>query len=680
MTKNSSLHLIRTIGIALPLVCGALTVQGANVFTAIDGDFSDTANWSLGELPGDSDQATQGNSIIQAGNIANLTVGHTAANPVSFIVRDNIGDGPHSMLNMSADLLGLANFWVGLNDGHYGIVSQTAGTLGANSVVVGDGNGTAPAASVYDVSGGQVDSANTTVRWNSDLNVKAGTLNATGTIAVENGGRFNLSDGTVNTPWFIVRNSGGTVNHAGGTLDTDLITVNAGAYHQCGGLVDNAGPLSIEGGATYNLTGGTYDGTEAGANTLVQGAGTLAISGGLFSATGTGPTDVVRIDGVTVNISGGTFDLGGGQIYPIGGPTINVTGDAASIRMDRLNMGNSGLAGTFNLTLGAAGISPVRSFAWMSLIEATVNVDGSAYAGPVGEIDLFTAANLTSTPTVTPVVTGFVGYDAAVNVRTLMLAEVTDIQCVADSAGSLNGTYFDVTGGGGTHRFWYDVDGGGTAPADPGAGVHEIDLTAGATADAVAAATQAVIDAQGDFGAAVNADFVTVTDAAVGQRDDAVDSGATGFTFTIVTNGTILDQALYLLLTPNINDNDGDGLSNFDEVAVHGTDPGVDDSDGDGVNDGDEVTAGSDPLTDDSAIIALVLDSLNSLNAIAVGTLTPSGPDFLLTLSMEESADLETFSDLDLTAVNPVVDEVADTITFTIDGSAMKKFLRLEAE
>jgi subtilisin family serine protease len=47
---------------------------------------------------------------------------------------------------------------------------------------------------------------------------------------------------------------------------------------------------------------------------------------------------------------------------------------------------------------------------------------------------------------------------------------------------------------------------------------------------------------------------------------------------------------------PNDPDSDGDGLSDFDEVNVHGTDPNDPDSDGDGLSDFDEVNVhGTDP-------------------------------------------------------------------------------------
>jgi len=43
-------------------------------------------------------------------------------------------------------------------------------------------------------------------------------------------------------------------------------------------------------------------------------------------------------------------------------------------------------------------------------------------------------------------------------------------------------------------------------------------------------------------------------------------------------------------------DLDGDGITNDDEINIYGTDPNNPDTDGDGVNDGDEIANGSDPL------------------------------------------------------------------------------------
>ncbi len=49
-----------------------------------------------------------------------------------------------------------------------------------------------------------------------------------------------------------------------------------------------------------------------------------------------------------------------------------------------------------------------------------------------------------------------------------------------------------------------------------------------------------------------------------------------------------------------VGDTDGDGLSDYDEVVVHGTSPVLLDSDGDGISDGDEVALGTNPADADS--------------------------------------------------------------------------------
>jgi concanavalin A-like lectin/glucanase superfamily protein/thrombospondin type 3 repeat protein len=58
----------------------------------------------------------------------------------------------------------------------------------------------------------------------------------------------------------------------------------------------------------------------------------------------------------------------------------------------------------------------------------------------------------------------------------------------------------------------------------------------------------------------------------------------------------------YLLGTdPRDSDTDGDGVSDYDEVTVHGTSPLLTDTDGDGMSDSYEVANGLDPLVDDAA-------------------------------------------------------------------------------
>lgn len=121
-------------------------------------------------------------------------------------------------------------------------------------------------------------------------------------------------------------------------------------------------------------------------------------------------------------------------------------------------------------------------------------------------------------------------------------SEVTDVVCLADTAGSLNDTYFLLNGGldADNYYVWFNVDAGGTDPTISGRTGIAVAISAGDSASTVAAAAQAAIDAVGAFGASVSTDTVTVTNAVAGPATDASDDGATGFTFTVTTQGAQL--------------------------------------------------------------------------------------------------------------------------------------------
>lgn len=70
-------------------------------------------------------------------------------------------------------------------------------------------------------------------------------------------------------------------------------------------------------------------------------------------------------------------------------------------------------------------------------------------------------------------------------------------------------------------------------------------------------------------------------------------------------------------------DSDGDGLSDEDEINIHGTDPTLWDTDGDGIGDGEEIAAGTNPSTPDSAGSGNLdsdLDGLPDAEEAATGT------------------------------------------------------------
>ncbi|MGI6496844.1 MAG: RHS repeat-associated core domain-containing protein [Kiritimatiellia bacterium] len=72
--------------------------------------------------------------------------------------------------------------------------------------------------------------------------------------------------------------------------------------------------------------------------------------------------------------------------------------------------------------------------------------------------------------------------------------------------------------------------------------------------------------------------------------------GGTG----VLVHGLELHWRAFGMLDPDVADHDGDGLSTYDEVMVHGTDPRLPDTDLDGVLDGAEVAAGTSPLLRDT--------------------------------------------------------------------------------
>lgn len=117
-------------------------------------------------------------------------------------------------------------------------------------------------------------------------------------------------------------------------------------------------------------------------------------------------------------------------------------------------------------------------------------------------------------------------------------AEVTSITTVADSGGSLNNKVFFIYGASGVgYAVWLNVNSAGTDPSIPGFTSVAVALATGATANDVADAVAAALDALSDF-AAPNpaANVITCTHSAAGART-APDAGNSGFTISVTTTG-----------------------------------------------------------------------------------------------------------------------------------------------
>lgn len=116
-------------------------------------------------------------------------------------------------------------------------------------------------------------------------------------------------------------------------------------------------------------------------------------------------------------------------------------------------------------------------------------------------------------------------------------AEVTEISIA--SVASIGGKYFDISSANNAvrYRVWFDVNNGSSAPTLTGYTGVEVDLDATPTVAETTTALQTALENLAAFTAVESGgNTVTVTNAATGPADDAVD-GTTGFTITVTTQG-----------------------------------------------------------------------------------------------------------------------------------------------
>lgn len=116
------------------------------------------------------------------------------------------------------------------------------------------------------------------------------------------------------------------------------------------------------------------------------------------------------------------------------------------------------------------------------------------------------------------------------------------------------------------------------------------------------------------------------------------------------------------------NDDDEDGLSNFEELITYNTNPSVKDSSGDGLSDGDIVAIGLDPNYDYSSLVGLVDPQVESPRSIPTKIKIVNGNVVLsLEIQLERSNDLTTWTQ-----------EPAEEISFEIPITADQEFFRFK--
>lgn len=146
-------------------------------------------------------------------------------------------------------------------------------------------------------------------------------------------------------------------------------------------------------------------------------------------------------------------------------------------------------------------------------------------------------------------------------------------------------------------------------------------------------------------------------------------------------DGLTYGQEVYEYFTdPNNPDTDGDGLNDGDEVNIYFTDPLNADSDGDGIYDGIEVryaTYGFDPTVDSSDVLKAFQEAASELPGVLTeqqyGELKLGGVALTPNANNSYSVDFIIEETSDLTAPWNVV----DTVSYSLDASESKKFIRV---
>lgn len=96
---------------------------------------------------------------------------------------------------------------------------------------------------------------------------------------------------------------------------------------------------------------------------------------------------------------------------------------------------------------------------------------------------------------------------------------------------------------------------------------------------------------------------------------------------------------------PDTKDDDGDGLTNYDEIVLYGSDPQNADSSGDGIADGTAVEAGLDPTQSYDAIVNDIQNKMVDLRAGSKRITPGDNGKLRIELQLERSRDLQSWTD-----------------------------------
>lgn len=402
-------------------------------------------------------------------------------------------------------------------------------------------------------------------------------------------------------------------------------------------------PVIIPGGPTTFCTGGsvvltsssptgnTWSTTQTTQSITVSTSGTytVSVSNGTCSSTSAGVTVTVTPLPATPTITPGgptTFCSGGSVVLTSSAPTGNTWSTSETTQSITVSA-----SGTYTVSVGSgsciatsapvsvtvnptpvATITPGGPTSFCAGGSVTLTASpGTSYLWSNGETTQSIIASVSGSYTVTVTTSGCSAVSAATTVTISTIPSPPTVTpsgpttfCWGDSVtltSSPGGAY--LWSNGETTQSITVLSSGSYTVTITTSGCSASSASTAVIVNPTPATPTIIVNGPNNFCAGDSVQLISTSAASYlwsnGETTQSIWVDSTGsFTVTVsngVCNSLPSTAASVMMIDCNV-DTDGDGLTDFDEVNVYGTNPNNPDTDGDGYNDGNEVTIGSNPL------------------------------------------------------------------------------------